>query len=743
MEWRWDCPRCQRCGLTLSGTGAGNSFAAHTLDILAGGTVTIAGMVELDAGVNAITNAGTLNLSGTQIGHGFNTAGALTLTNNATLNKTGAGTFTLGNGSGNVNFINAGTTNVNEGTLSHVIGSFVQNGDISLATGTTFGKVGSWVNAGTIGGVGVVNIGSGNTLTNNGTIRPGGFGSVGTLGLTGNFINGASGIIDIEVVGTTAGTGYDVFAISGTGVMGGTLKLTEINAWAVTTSDIYTPITCGTSCSGTFATALPTFGDQGSITVNAGNVQYVVTAAGFGKAWDGGAGDFLWQSAANWVGDTLPTSSDDVFIDTGAAGGPALITITSSSGAQTARRVLSYENLTLSGGSLALGSAASDNSTINGTFILAGGTLGGAGTLTVGNTFNWSGGTISGTGTTQIAQGANLNISTGVTINGSYTLANAGTINWTGTGNINLQNGAVINNSGLFLVRNDQAFVSAGGGASIVNSGIMEKGVGSGNTDFNIPLTSNGGTFTANTGLIRYNSSNTFNTGTTFNGATANQIISGATFGGVIGTSNLELAGGNYSGSFTLPAANTINWTGGSFTGANTLSIANGAVLNVLGAAQVTVNGGYTLANAGTINWSSSNNINVQNGGLISNTGLFSAQSNQALVSAGGGASFVNSGSFVKSVGAGNTDFNIPVVSNAGTFTAGSGTLRYNSTNTFNTGTIFNGAVVNQITSGATFDGQLVSSNLELAGGNYSGSFTLPAANTINWTGGSFTGQIP
>ncbi len=31
--------------------------------------------------------------------------------------------------------------------------------------------------------------------------------------------------------------------------------------------------------------------------------------------WDGGGTDSLWSTAANWTGDTVPTASDDAFIE--------------------------------------------------------------------------------------------------------------------------------------------------------------------------------------------------------------------------------------------------------------------------------------------------------------------------------------------------------------------------------------------------------------------------------------------
>jgi filamentous hemagglutinin family protein len=120
--------------LTLSGSGSGNTFAGRTLDIAAGATVTVSGEVEIDGGTNAITNAGTLNLTGSRISHIYNAGGSLTLTNSSIINKTGAGTFTLGA----LDFTNIGTTNVNAGTLSYAGGTGTSNGNFNVLGGATY-----------------------------------------------------------------------------------------------------------------------------------------------------------------------------------------------------------------------------------------------------------------------------------------------------------------------------------------------------------------------------------------------------------------------------------------------------------------------------------------------------------------------------------------------------------------------------------------------------------------------------
>ncbi|MBL9171787.1 MAG: hypothetical protein JNN07_28920 [Verrucomicrobiales bacterium] len=67
-------------------------------------------------------------------------------------------------------------------------------------------------------------------------------------------------------------------------------------------------------------------------------------------AWDGGGGDGLWQTAANWTGDVLPGAADDVILT--AAGGP-LTSITNT--LQTTVRSLQSSNaLVQLGGSLRL-----------------------------------------------------------------------------------------------------------------------------------------------------------------------------------------------------------------------------------------------------------------------------------------------------------------------------------------------------------------------------------------------------
>jgi hypothetical protein len=75
-----------------------------------------------------------------------------------------------------------------------------------------------------IQGSGAIALG-GATLTNNGTIRPGGNGTVGTLSVVGNYVQGASGNLNVELASNSS---YDVLAVSGTANLGGTLNVSYL-----------------------------------------------------------------------------------------------------------------------------------------------------------------------------------------------------------------------------------------------------------------------------------------------------------------------------------------------------------------------------------------------------------------------------------------------------------------------------------------------------------------------------------
>jgi hypothetical protein len=181
-------------------------------------------------------------------------------------------------------------------------------------------------------------------------------------------------------------------------------------------------------------------------------------------SWDAGAGDGLWNSAANWSNDAVPTAADDVTID---LAGTYTVTLSGTAA--------SINSLSLGGASgtqtlaVSTGVSLAAPSTIsaNGAFAQSSGTLGGAGDVTITGTFNWTGGMMSGSGKTIIASGGTLNLSGGGTL--SRVLQNDGTASWTG-GGYNFS-GGTFNNNGSFTVNlSSSPSVQSFGGTSAFNN---------------------------------------------------------------------------------------------------------------------------------------------------------------------------------------------------------------------------------------------------------------------------------
>lgn len=137
------------------------------------------------------------------------------------------------------------------------------------------------------------------------------------------------------------------------------------------------------------------------------------------------------------------------------------------------------------------------------------GTIGGNGNLTINGNMNWSGGTMSGSGVTTIAPGGTLLISGSWHDLDGRTLNQGGTATWTGTGTIDLSNGALINNqAGASLEAQDNGrmyFGGSGATPAFNNAGLFRKAIASGTTRFsNVPL-NNTGTVKIESGELQFN----------------------------------------------------------------------------------------------------------------------------------------------------------------------------------------------------------------------------------------------
>ncbi|HUJ69378.1 MAG TPA: autotransporter domain-containing protein, partial [Syntrophorhabdales bacterium] len=166
---------------SLGGTGNGNITVKVLTGTVQGGSGSGAGVYLKDGANNTLTNQGTIT---TVLG--------------------AAGTAILGDG-GNETINNNGTVtgSVNFGQGTH---AFNNNSGALLNSGTT------------------INLGSGNTLTNAGTISPGGSANFLTTQLSGNFVQKASGAMQMDIGG---GGKYDELVVTGSASLDGTLSVAK------------------------------------------------------------------------------------------------------------------------------------------------------------------------------------------------------------------------------------------------------------------------------------------------------------------------------------------------------------------------------------------------------------------------------------------------------------------------------------------------------------------------------------
>src|SRR4051794_27921262 len=498
-----------------------------------------------------------------------------------------------------------------------------------------------------------------------------------------------------------------------------------------------------------------------------------------------------WNTPSNWSTGSVPTASNDVFID--AAGtytvtldvNPAFNTLTVGGGAtgtQTLDLGFGHDVTFTNAGTV----------TASGAVTFATGRLLGTGPLTVNGTMNWSSdGEIQST--VSIASGATLNIfGSGTRYLSGGTINNSGTVNWSGGNNLSIYNSGVINNlaAGLFSVTNDQLIYQSccGIGQAINNAGTFRKSVTTGTTTidgngFNNSgtldvqsgtfLLGSGGTSTgiinaAAAGTVLVSSVYTLGTGATLTGSGNIQISAAQLNVSAAGVTvnHLTLAGGNLNinsgASVSTTATGVIDWNAdATLSGAGTLNIVSGGTLNFGGSGTRYIDGG-TINNGGTINWTGGNNISVYNSGVINNlaAGLFSVKNDQIIYQhcCGAGQAFNNAGTFRKSVATGTTAINNNGFNNTGTVDIQSGTFSPlsggTSTGVFNTtasGTILFNATLYTLGSGATLTGSgtfqvsggqlaviaaVTVDHMTITGGtlNITGSVSTSASGVVDWS---------
>jgi T5SS/PEP-CTERM-associated repeat protein len=265
-------------GLARVGGGGGPTAGGPTtLNILAGGAMTVTGNLVVYGRGTVNVNAGTLRVGGladglpTSVGNIALTGSTLTIN---TIPQTTPSYSGVISGTGGLGVTGTGAQ-ILAGANTYSGGTTVSGGRLLVTTttgsGTGTGAV-TVSSGGTLGGTGTV--GGAATVNSGGTLAPGL--SPGVLTVTGG-VTFTGGTLAVELNGATAGTGYDQLASGGPVNLGvGVANLALSLGYAAQPADTLTVITA-TPLSGTFAN-VPATGDYFIATFNntpyRGTIQY-------------------------------------------------------------------------------------------------------------------------------------------------------------------------------------------------------------------------------------------------------------------------------------------------------------------------------------------------------------------------------------------------------------------------------------------------------------------------------------
>lgn len=483
-----------------------------------------------------------------------------------------------------------------------------------------------------------------------------------------------------------------------------------------------------------------------------------------------GAVSLAWQTAGNWSGGTLPTTTDDVCIS------GFNVTMTSGTASVNSLHVQNG-SLSVSGGTLTLAAA----SEVDGPLTVTGtGTVNGAGSLTVSGTLTLSGGTVSGTGTLVTSGATTLGGNDNVAILRNWTV-NA-PVTWTGGAAVSASSATIQNNSTWDCQGSASMSISV-----FQNAGTVKKSAGAGVTEFHGTLNNTGtvlaqvgtlvlgggtstGSFDASAGaIIQFGIAAAFlNAGATFTGSgTIEVAVTGAFFPNVPitfpATLTFHLNGFSLSpgASGSLTTAGTFRWSRGTIQALSGPVTSNGP-FNVVPGATKTLQGTLNL-NAGAV---LTDSLTLSNAGVLTNNGgILDLQTDASLSQGVGSPSTVNNtGTLKKSGGTGVSTISATLNNSgsllvqSGTVTIGgpassSGTLGVSagailqlgaSGLTLNAGTAFSGAGTVRINAGtltvASTAAMPAPMALELTGGVLQGAGTLTVGGPVTWSGGTLTG---
>ncbi|MBL8804755.1 MAG: hypothetical protein JNN27_22355, partial [Planctomycetes bacterium] len=233
------------CSLGFEGS---QTFQSGTISCESPPGGSFGGMIEMQSpGTLTIAPGATIRGGRGTIGGSWQFGQPMTLVNNGTIASDVSGALLTIAGP---SFTNAGQVQaINGGTLTRSGGPYVQTAGDTLVGNVLNASTGVQLNGGTLrGNAGTI---SGNVVNNGGVLAPGST-AAGALNIVGTYTQGASGVMNVEIGGTTQGAQFDRLTVSGAATLGGTLNIQLINGFQPTSGSF--AILGHASRTGTFAT---------------------------------------------------------------------------------------------------------------------------------------------------------------------------------------------------------------------------------------------------------------------------------------------------------------------------------------------------------------------------------------------------------------------------------------------------------------------------------------------------------
>ncbi len=263
---------------TLGGTGTVTATGTATAHIWSGGSMTGAGTTIFETGTTVsmpsttytyitggrtVTNRGSVQYGTTSNpntypylhiytdGSQFDNEGTFELLGDEAITNGGpfnnSGMFRKNGRTGTsmmaVTVNNSGTVESQTGTLAFNSYNFTQTaGALKLTGGNVSATQPMSFQGGTVGGTGTITA----TVNNSGAaVIPGGASAAGTLNITGPYTQSSSGTLDIELGGTTAGSGYDQLVVTGAVTLASDLNISTINSFLPASGNTFQILTFG------------------------------------------------------------------------------------------------------------------------------------------------------------------------------------------------------------------------------------------------------------------------------------------------------------------------------------------------------------------------------------------------------------------------------------------------------------------------------------------------------------------